>query len=463
MSRRSDPGGSLAARLNVRLLSVYAATLLLALLGLGVSGLSTGVLEHRHGLQAAARAVAEQVLAGAEPDAMRREGPTADFAREFGGFGFAVWDAATGERLAASPPGLVRQLDSGSLPSLMGANGAPRADLLRTEAAGRAVVVGFFWDGQDIWSVAHWMADELRDEFLPLIVPMALSTLVIVPLTVRRALRPLEKAARRLPRDADGAPVPYPVDGLPRELRPFVEAANDAIARLAATVQQQRRFTADAAHALRTPLTALRLRLDTMPPSPQRDALTATALRLSRLVEQLLEHARLSGDAPLATEPGVDLLAIARDVADRMAPVAQAAGVAIVVADRGATPVTGAPEVIGDALEALLDNALRVSPAGAQVEIVAGPGPLLEVRDRGPGLAEPERERVFAPFARGAEAAYAGTGLGLATVRETMRRHGGSAALLPRQGGGLAARMDFRRTVEEPDAALPVQRVAGLA
>ncbi|MCQ4161367.1 ATP-binding protein [Roseomonas sp. GC11] len=436
MTPRRHP--SLARRLNLWLAAIYAGTLLAALLGFLLWARISGNVEYHHGLGSAGRAIAAAVAAGTDGPGLARLPAVRQFAARHGG-GLAVWDGTSGRLLASHPP--LPALPAGaSPPQWLATLAAPYAEMQRIEAAGRPYLVGLAWDGRDFNAAASWAGDELMDEFLPVLLPMALLSLLAVPLLVRRALRPLHEAAHR-PRDPAA---PYPTAGLPRELLPFVTAANDALARMAALMERQRRFTADAAHALRTPLTALRIRLESLPPGPGTEALAATAERMSRLLQQLLDHARLGSGAPLPLAPGLDLAALARLACAEMEPIARQGFHRLALVEEGPLPpLRGHVATLAEAVEALLDNALQASPPGAEVEVALGPGPILEVRDRGPGLHPEDIPRLFEPFARGSGSTYPGSGLGLALVREAMQRHGGRIALLPRPGGGLIARLEF--------------------
>jgi signal transduction histidine kinase len=436
---------SLSYRLAIRITAVYALTVLVAVIGFVVWGEATGATEHRHGFSTAARAVAAGVAAGETGATIAARPELASLRNRLGDFGFAAWDADTAAPVASHPPrltALVGQL--GELPRLLTEGSWPRTEIRVEKAGAQRIVVAFVWTGTGAWAVLSWVADELTDELLPVLVPMLLVTLLVAPITVRSALRPLNEAARRFDEAGTARIAPYPTDGVPREALPFLEAANAALARRAEMVERQRRFTADAAHALRTPLTALRLRLDALAPGPESATLQSIAERLSRLVARLLDHARLDAGHALARDEMVDVAALARQACANLAPIALDMGRRLSFAGgEAAPPIRGNAAAIADALDALIDNALQASPDGGEVEVATMAGPVVEVRDRGRGLGAEEREAVFAPFARGRGSAYQGSGLGLAVARATVEQHGGRLTLLPREGGGLIARMDL--------------------
>lgn len=226
-------------------------------------------------------------------------------------------------------------------------------------------------------------------------------------------------------------------------LRDDAEDARQSLARLLA---QQKRFTANAAHELRTPLAVLRARLDGVD-GADAARLTADVDRMARLVEQLLSVARLEARM-VELEDGVDLCAVARNVAAALFPMALAEGKSITV-DAPATPVVvrGSVFALEDALRNLIDNGLRHSPPGGVVEVtVAEAGELaageLIVGDRGPGLPAALRDQLFEPFVHG-PGRRGGAGLGLAIVAETAALHGGVATAADRPGGGAEFRLSF--------------------
>jgi two-component system sensor histidine kinase TctE len=225
-----------------------------------------------------------------------------------------------------------------------------------------------------------------------------------------------------------------PIDPLaaPQELSPLFAAINGLMARLAVNVEMQRRFIADAAHQLRTPLAGLKsqteLALWARDPATQHEALTrleAGATRVSHLANRLLTLARAGTRQGPAHVP-VDLAAVARAVVEDALPRAIDRGI-----DLGLdAPVDGAPAtIVGDPLLVrelvgnLVDNALQYTPRGGAVTVVVDATPAVAVVDTGPGIPAAERERVLQPFYRGADAAVPGTGLGLAIVDEIARAH----------------------------------------
>ena len=192
-------------------------------------------------------------------------------------------------------------------------------------------------------------------------------------------------------------------------------------AELAAVNKRQERFNANAAHELRTPLAILRARLDAMAETDDLRDLKRDVDSMIRQVELLLELARTETVATGA-DARIDLGRLAEDMAARLYPVARRAGRDIAVdAPLRAVVVTGDPALMESAVRNLLENALRVSPAGATVRlVVADDPPRLAVADHGPGLDPAELPELTEPFRRGPKGGSAG--LGLAIVAEAAKR-----------------------------------------
>jgi signal transduction histidine kinase len=294
---------------------------------------------------------------------------------------------------------------------------------------------------------------------LLLLLPVAAALLWWI---VGRALRPLDELGRQLAQRRPGSAAPLQVEPLPAEVRPMVAALDGLLQRLQAALEQQRSLTADAAHALRTPLAAVTLQAQLAqraPDGPARDAalgkLEAGVKRASQLVAQLLALARLDPDAAREPAAPLDLAQLAREVADELAALAERAAIGLRATLPPAAPTVGHEAALRMALTNLLDNALRYTPAGGEVELAlqadAG-GWRLAVSDSGPGLPADERERVFDRFYRGRDSRAPGSGLGLAIVREVARLHGGETFIGDGPGGrGLT--VGFRLPAGRPGAA----------
>lgn len=238
-----------------------------------------------------------------------------------------------------------------------------------------------------------------------------------------------------------------PTDGLPGEIAPLVEAFNDLLSRLGTAFDAQRSFVADAAHELRSPLTALKLQLGLLrgaAPGQEQDEsidrLRGGIDRAAHLVEQLLALARAEPGAAAALQP-LDLAALARQAVADVQPLADKADVTLTLTAPDPLPLDGDPQALRAALRNLVDNAVKYGARQVQVAALRGRegAPLLRVDDDGPGIPPEQRERVFDRFQRGEDASVEGSGLGLAIVRAAARRHGATVQLGEAPLGGLRA------------------------
>ena len=263
---------------------------------------------------------------------------------------------------------------------------------------------------------------------------------------VTRATAPLRRVAAEL-RGRDARTLqPLPDAGLPDEIGPLVGALNVLLGRLSEALGAQRAFVADAAHELRSPLTALKLQLDLLKragdDTSRAEAIAALAggiERAVRLVEQLLALARSEPEAPVVREP-VDLAELARRTVADLVPLATARRTELVVEAEAPVVLAGERAALGAMVRNLVDNAIRYAPEGAHVVLAVRPDgdrALVRVDDDGPGIPAEDRERVFDRFYRRDSGDAAGSGLGLAIVRGVVQRHGGSVRLDAAPAGGL--------------------------
>jgi len=236
------------------------------------------------------------------------------------------------------------------------------------------------------------------------------------------------------------------------ELRSLSRSFNAMAERVTSSLDQQRRFAADASHQLRTPLTALKLRLERarqlvgVEPREAVDRILAAETetdRLETLVEGLLQLSRGEG-AHLMIEP-VDVAAITRERVEQWRPLAEEHGLAIDHRGPDAAVALGAAAAVEQIVDNYLDNAISVSPAGSTIDVLVEHDPRqtsVHVLDRGPGMTPEGLERAFDRFWRG-RSDGAGSGLGLSIVRQLATASGASVQLANRQGGGLEARVTF--------------------
>jgi two-component system OmpR family sensor kinase len=278
--------------------------------------------------------------------------------------------------------------------------------------------------------------DELFVHVVVALLPFALCLMIVIVVTVRRSLRSLVDAAETArqagPRhDFAG----LPTEGLPSEVLSLVEAINDALRRLSGALEAERAFTAEAAHALRTPLAVLSARIDRLPQGPEFKAVKADIEALSRLVNQLLSAAQAD---TLVVDPNsqFDLAEMAEEVVAAMAPLAIRDGLTLALETGGKVIVRGDADAIAHALRNLIENALRYSPKGAEVLVRVDANGLLSVEDQGPGIPEHARPLVTKRFWRANSSDLGGTGLGLSIVERIAQAHGASLAIGERAGGG---------------------------
>ncbi len=299
----------------------------------------------------------------------------------------------------------------------------------------------------------YWVVAEFGYELLPMFVSVVLVGSAAAALAVRRAFRPLSRISERAAAIHPGSDARLPTDDVPAEILPLVEAVNRALDRLQLALERQRRFTAFAAHELRTPLAALRARIEGLPERlPEKRALVGTIDRMAHLVEQLLAVARLESGL-LVPEEELDLRDLVREVAEDFAPLAaeRERDLAVELPDRP-VPARVHRDSLTRALVNLLDNAVKFAPPGSEVTMRLEENGTVAVLDRGPGLDGADLEELFRPFVRRRPRAEdpGGSGLGLAIVRDVAEIHGGCATARPREGGGAV--FEIRIPVRESAA-----------
>ena len=302
--------------------------------------------------------------------------------------------------------------------------------------------------------------NEVRNRVIGIVIAGLFTLLAAVGIAIPLALtiaRPITKLTRRTERLADGDFSVRADDATgPPEVRELSRSFNAMAGRLGLVIENQRHFASAASHQLRTPLTALRLRLEQaqeLVPSDASvladtlDASRAEADRLQEMVEQLLALARLEGGSTATMS--VNASEIARNRIEMWESLAAERGVRIsgrIAEHASCAVIDGALEQIVDNY---IDNALTVAPEGSEivVSVVRSENHVvIDVIDAGPGLQPEQRDKAFERFWRGAATTNsAGTGLGLAIVLQLATASGGTAELLPRSDGssGLVARVTF--------------------
>lgn len=325
---------------------------------------------------------------------------------------------------------------------------------------------------------SHEVTERVRRFWLGLgaVAIVVLAAVTAVGWTIARSVtRPIRGLQRTAARFADGdLAIAEPEPGAPTELRDLEKALNTMAQRLDDVMTEQRSFVADASHQLRTPLTALRLRLenlqmqaDAAADPEELDAAIAEIDRLTELVQSLLVLARAE-QAPAAVDQ--DLAALVRDRVDTWTAIAEAEGVTLRSDGADSACVVGAaPGGIEQILDNLIDNAIAAIVAARPADTggrtgtadvvtvairddapAAGPVPMamLEVSDSGPGLDDAEKAAALGRFWRGG--AGRGTGLGLAIVDRIVRSSGGDIELADATSGGLTVRIRLPRRGDAP-------------
>lgn len=283
--------------------------------------------------------------------------------------------------------------------------------------------------------------------------PILLVLLVIDIAIFRRALLPLRQASEIAqhitPARTD---IRLPLQEIPTEVRPLVSAINKALDRLDEGFRLQREFTADAAHELRTPLSILRTRVETLDNPGIAQALRQDIEAMSRVVGQLLDIAELEA---FAIDPAevADLQAASAEVAGFIAPLALEQGREIALL--GATSpvlVKGNAEMIKRAIRNLAENAIRHAPKDTVVEFIVEDNGTVTVQDRGPGISDEERELIFRRFWRRDRNSQGSSGLGLSIVQRIAELHGASIEVERRVMGGAQFSLHFIKAAPYPEA-----------
>lgn len=273
---------------------------------------------------------------------------------------------------------------------------------------------------------------------------------VILPLAVilvwfglTRGLAPLNAIQERIRARSPGDTSPIDEGAAPQELTPLVASFNELLGRLEQSVQTQKRFIADAAHQMKTPLAGLRMQAELAQREQSPDELRRTLAhiadssdRTAHLVKHLLSLARMENMGATDGMVPLDLCALSRQVVAEWLPKAWAKRIDLGFEEPGAPVMTsGNATMLAEMLNNLLDNAIRYTPDGGRVTVRVTTAPFepfvfLDVEDTGPGIPVAERERVMQRFYRILGTQAEGSGLGLAIVREIVQQHGGDIAVL---------------------------------
>ena len=300
-------------------------------------------------------------------------------------------------------------------------------------------------------------AEIIKGVMLPqfLALPLAVA---LIWLAIARGIRPLARLERRIRARASDDLSPLDARAVPLEVGPLVAAINDLLARLNVSMATQKRFLADAAHQLKTPLAGLRMQAEmAQRENASEDELKRSLAQIGRAtvrathtVNQLLALARAeAGGAARAAQP-CDLAAIVMEVVREAVPAALQRRIDLGYdgpeASHPGCQILGQPTLLAEMVRNLVENALYYTPSSdARPGVVtarvraAGAGALtLEVEDNGPGIAADERERVFEPFYRQLGTEVDGSGLGLPIVREIATQHGARVSVTDTLPGQVA-------------------------
>ncbi|WP_045016109.1 ATP-binding protein [Agrobacterium arsenijevicii] len=348
----------------------------------------------------------------------------------------------------------------------------PAVDIPRQQATGFADIS----TGSDNWRVYTLAAPDrtvqvsqdtsVRQELatnaalqaaLPIavLIPLSLLTLSWIIDRIMARLNRLAVAVASRDTTVDS---PVPTDDVPAEVIPFVSSINLLLARLRALLERQRRFISDAAHELRTPLSALQIQIDNLRHddrdgrfSQRLTELEAGIGRATSLVSKLLRLARYDAHETAPAPQPIDLVQLALNTVARLTPLAGSRSIDLGITRQDPAVTIGALADFEIILENLVENAVRYTPPGGTVDVaveVAGQEARIEVRDTGPGIAQEEMPRVFERFFRARPQDSEGSGLGLAIAKAAAERQGARLKLaMRRDGAGLVACLIVQMTV----------------
>ncbi len=302
------------------------------------------------------------------------------------------------------------------------------------------------------------IAGELALRTLWPMLALAIALMSIVWAVTTLALRPLVRLREDLSRRAPDALEALEASGLPGEIRPLVEEMNQLMSRMRAAFERERRFVADAAHELRTPLAALQLQNEAIKRSSsevergeQLGRQRAGIERATRVVEQLLALARQDSD--VSKPVPVDLSTLIRERISALAGMIDHKRLQLTLDVPAHAPVEVPPEPIRQLLSNVLDNAVKFTPEQGQVKVTVrskGEGRWsVLVEDSGPGIPADERARAFDRFYRASTATAAGSGLGLAIARAAADAIGAGITLGESSMGGLVVQVGLQASADK--------------
>jgi two-component system sensor histidine kinase BaeS len=337
-----------------------------------------------------------------------------------------------------------------------------RRALLGQHGAGPGVQGTLTWQGVDYYYAARYANGGATAKYIVLLRPLSTAASLLSSyvwglliaagaggllaalaafLVARRISRPVDRiatAARTLTRGTH--PEPVPVEGA-AEIATLAVSFNALVAQLQRAQEAERNFLLSVSHELKTPLTAIRgyaeaVEDGAIDPREAAATVASEARRLERLVKDLLDLARMNKTDFSVHNAEIDLADVVEDAARRYQQAAADFGVTLQAVTSGPAPAIADADRVLQVVSNLVENALRLTPAGGYVRVYAEPG-LLRVEDTGPGLEDVDREHAFERFylhERYGRERPVGTGLGLAIVKELTHAMGGSVAVESRPG-----------------------------
>ena len=281
---------------------------------------------------------------------------------------------------------------------------------------------------------------------------LSLALYIGLRIIVRRQIRPISRLAREVNERDSNDLTHLRADEIPQEIRPFVDAINRLLDRVEQSFTRQKRFIADAAHELRTPIAGLSLMAESFRNSQQGEAqLLQTGLnRLQTLVEQLLNLARLQADTP-QREKLVAADEVLREVVISLHPLADQKNQDLGVTRNDALQIVDRDESLWQIFQNSIGNAIRYTPEGGSINIALfkeNESLIFQVEDSGPGIPPESLSTVFEPFHRGRSHANESNGLGLAICKQIAERNNASITLENREEGG--ARFIYTEYMPKP-------------
>ncbi|MFT3812049.1 MAG: sensor histidine kinase [Acidovorax sp.] len=308
-------------------------------------------------------------------------------------------------------------------------------------------------DDEAVWVVvaeSKTKRQQVTNEIaLAIFLPAGIAGFIIIPLLyygIRRGLAPTRRISALVVQHGENDLSPLAVEDVPEELRDIVQHTNALLGRLKASVQEQRRFIADAAHQLQTPMAGIRLLVGDLRRTQRADPrqpmdgevlaqLDEVAARGARMVRQLLAYARAEEETVIEDQV-FDAAAVVRQAAQRWQAAASAAGKTLHMDDGGpdgALLVQGSPTLLGEVVSNLIDNALRYGGAHVEVDVAVhgrnGSRVRIRVSDDGPALDAATRAQMLLPFWRRSHGQPEGSGLGLSIAQRVVERMGGRLAV----------------------------------